>query len=207
VARTHKYLWIGEAPSPFVYLPFRQSDLQAMTLMLLADGDPAPLAEALRETATRVAPDVAMFDVRTMEDLYLSRGVGIPRMLVQTVATMGLLGLGLAVVGLYGLMAYTVSCRTREIGIRMAIGAGRPAVLGMILRQGVGLALIGIGLGAVGSAAVSRGLASMISGVRAGDPVPVVLMAIALVAAAALATIAPASRAARIDPLQALRQE
>jgi putative ABC transport system permease protein len=77
----------------------------------------------------------------------------------------------------------------------------------MILRQGVGLALIGIGLGAVGSAAVSRGLASMISGVRAGDPVPVVLMAIALVAAAALATIAPASRAARIDPLQALRQE
>jgi putative ABC transport system permease protein len=157
--------------------------------------------------AGRVATDVAMFDMRTMEDLYLSRGVGIPRMLVQAVATMGLLGLALAVVGLYGLMAYTVSRRTREIGIRMAVGAGRHAVLGMIVRQGVGLALIGIGLGATCSVGVSRGLATVIATVPAGDPVPTVLVAVALVAVAALATIAPAWQAARIDPLQAVRQE
>jgi ABC-type antimicrobial peptide transport system permease subunit len=148
-----------------------------------------------------------MHNVRTMEELFLTRGVGIPRMLVQTVGAMGLLGLTLALVGLYGLMAYTVSRRTREIGIRMAVGADRGAVLRMVLRQGARLALVGVAVGLVASAGVARGLASVIAGVQPGDPVALVLLPALLLAVTVGATMAPAVRAARIDPLVALRHD
>jgi putative ABC transport system permease protein len=207
VARTHRYMWIGEALQPFLYMPYAQSDLLRMTVMLQADGDPRALARPLQDLVRTLGPDVPMHNVRTMEELFLTRGVGIPRMLVQTVGAMGLLGLTLALVGLYGLMAYTVSRRTREIGIRMAVGADRGAVLRMVLRQGARLALVGVAVGLVASAGVARGLASVIAGVQPGDPVALVLLPALLLAVTVGATMAPAVRAARIDPLVALRHD
>jgi predicted permease len=207
VARTHRYLWIGEPLQPFVYLPYAQSDLLRMTVMLQSDGDPAALAGPLRELVRGLAPDVPMHNVRTMQELFLSRGVGVPRMLAQTVGAMGLMGLFLALVGLYGLMAHAVARRTREIGIRMAVGADRRAVLEMVLRQGGGLVLGGVALGLLASAGVARGLASVIAGVKPADPVALVAVPALLLAVTAAAILPPALRAARTDPLRALRQE
>jgi ABC-type lipoprotein release transport system permease subunit len=190
-----------------IYVPFAQSERQEMTLLLEGSGDAAGLAPPLRELVRSLDPGVPIHDVRTMEDLFYLRAVSVSRIIVETVASMGLLGLALALVGLYGLMAYSVSRRTREIGIRMAIGADRGAVIGMVARQGLALALLGIALGLAASAGVSRLLASLVTGVAAADPVALVALPLALLAVTMVATVVPALRAARIDPVSALRQE
>ena len=207
VARTHTYIWLGEGPMEMIYVPFAQSERQEMTLLLESNGDAAGLAPPLRELVRSLDPGVPIHDVRTMEDLFYLRAVSVSRIIVETVASMGLLGLALALVGLYGLMAYSVSRRSREIGIRMAIGADRGAVIGMVARQGLALALLGIALGLAASAGVSRLLASLVTGVTAADPVTLVALPLALLAVTMVATVVPALRAARIDPVSALRQE
>ena len=128
-------------------------------------------------------------------------------MLVQTVGSLGLTGGALALVGLYGLVAYSVSRRTREIGVRMALGASRGRVLLMVLRQGLVLAVIGIVAGLLGCLGVSRLLAAIIEGVPAVERLAFLGPPILLLAASALATLVPAWRAARVDPLRALRIE
>src|SRR5262249_12339961 len=134
VAKTHKYFWSGEPPTEYVYLPAAQTDRRQMTLLVEGQGDARGLAAPLAAVGRSLDPNMPVHDMRTMEDFFQKRAVTLPRMIVDTVASMGVLGLSLALVGLYGLMAYSVSRRTREIGIRMAIGADRGAVLGMVLR-------------------------------------------------------------------------
>src|SRR5262249_37310511 len=131
VARTHKYLWSGEPPIDYVYLPAAQTERRQMTLLVECEGDARGLAAPLRELVRSLDPDMPVHDLRTMEDFFEKRAVTMPRMIVDTVGSMGVLGLSLALVGLYGLMAYSVSRRTREIGIRMAGGADPRAVLGL----------------------------------------------------------------------------
>ena len=207
VARTHKYIWVGEAPSDFLYLPFAQSPRQQMTLFLESEGDPVALAAPLRELVASLDPDLPIYNLRSMDDFYAKRVQGVPDMIVQTVGSLGLMGGVLALVGLYGLVAYSVSRRTREIGVRMALGARRGQVVAMVLRQGLVLAAVGVAVGLLGSVGVSRLLAAIIEGVPTFELMAFWAPPLLLLAASALATLVPAWRAARIDPLRALRTE
>jgi putative ABC transport system permease protein len=207
VARTHKYIWTGEAPSDFVYLPYAQSPRPRMVLLIESEGEPGGLTGPLRDLVRSLDPDLPMYNVRTMEDHFEARAVSVPAMIVNTVASLGLMGLVLSLVGLYGLVAYSVSRRTREIGVRMALGARRGQVLRMVLGQGLVLALIGVAAGLVLSAGASRLLASMIQGVDVREPLAFLGLPPLLLAASALAALAPAARAARVDPVSTLRSE
>jgi predicted permease len=207
VARTHRYFWIGEAPAQFLYMPYAQSPRARMTLLLESEGDSATLAAPLRDLVASMDPDLPVFGVRTMEDYYAKRVEGVAALISDTVGSLGLMGGVLALVGLYGVIAYSVSRRTREIGVRMALGARRGQVLAMVLRQGLTLALIGIGLGLLGSAGVSRLLSGIIEGVPPFERLAFLAPPVLLLAASALAILGPAWRASKVDPLRALRSE
>jgi ABC-type antimicrobial peptide transport system permease subunit len=146
--------------------------------------------------------------VRTMEELYRMRAISVFNVLVGTVAAMGLMGLGLSIVGLYGLVAYAASRRTREIGIRMAIGATRSTLLRMVLRQGIALALVGLVLGLAASVVAGELLRSAFpSGNNQRDVVAPLLVVPIVLAVTFLAAYVPARRASRINPLEALRDD
>ena len=209
LAKTTKYIFIAEAPTEFVYLAYRQRTPRRMVLLAQSAGDSASLAAPLREVVRGLDPNMPIYNVRTMEALYQMRAVSIFRVLVGTVAAMGLMGLGLAIVGLYGLVAYAAARRTREIGIRMAIGADRSSVLRMVLGQGITLAIVGLVLGLVASVGAGALLDAAFPG-SDEDPRYFVslLMVIPIVLAVTfLAAYIPARRASRVNPMQALRYE
>jgi len=210
IARRSKYLWIAEPPLDFFYLPCRQQAHPALTLVTESEAlDASTIAPVLREVVRRIDPDMPVFDVRTMRDFFRQRAVKTPDIIVQVVAGLGLMGLILAVAGLYGLVAYSVSRRTREIGIRMAIGADRGKVVRMVLRQGLRLGVAGVAIGLIAGYFACRVVTSAFSFVTFDRVDPLVLAGIALpiLAITALATWAPARRASLIDPLRALRDE
>ncbi len=207
VAKTGKYLWGGELPTPFVYLPFAQNPRQAMSLFTYTYGDPAALAAPLREIVHTLDPDQPVFNVRTMRDFYQVRAIANIRLVVEMVAVMGGVGLTLSVIGLYGLIAYSVSRRTREIGIRMAIGARRSDVLGMVLRHGLALSLIGICIGGAVSIAVSRILTAGFVGVGHANAGTFFIVPALLFFVTMASCYVPALRASRVDPMVALRYE
>jgi putative ABC transport system permease protein len=208
LAKTSKYLFIAEPPTEFVYLPYRQKPAREMIMLAHSAGDASSLAAPLREIVHGLDANLPIFNVRTMESLYRMRAISIFNVLITTVAAMGLMGLSLAVVGLYGLVAYAVSRRTREIGIRMAIGADRPTVLRMVLRQGAVLALAGLAVGLVAS--VGAGIllrAAFPSGDNQRDVVALLVVTPIVLAVTFLAAYVPARHASRVNPLQALRYE
>ena len=208
IAKMSKYLFVAEPPSDFVYLPYRQNPSRGMFLVAQSAGDPAALAAPLREVVRGLDVNMPIFNVRTMDELYQMRATSIFNVLVTTVGAMGLMGLGLSIVGLYGLVAYAASRRTREIGIRMAIGATGPNVLRMVLRQGVALALSGLVLGLAASVGAGRLLsAAFPTGDDQRDFVSLALVAAVVFVVTLLATYIPARRAARVNPVEALRYE
>ena len=208
IARMSKYLFVAEPPSDFVYLPYRQNPSRRMFLVAQSSGDPAALAAPLREVVRGLDVNMPIFNVRTMEELYQMRAISIFNVLVTTVGAMGLMGLGLSIVGLYGLVAYAATRRTREIGIRMAIGATAPNVLRMVLGQGVALALSGLVLGLAASVGAGRLLsAAFPTGDDRRDFVSFALVAPVVFVVTLLATYIPARRAARVNPVEALRYE
>ncbi len=210
IAKQTKYTWIAEPPMDFVYLPFRQHPRTQMALVMESNSpDAATLAPVLRDVVRSLDPDMPVFDVRTMHDLYIQRGVKTSGVMVQVVGAMGLMGLILAVVGLYGLVAYSVSRRTREIGIRMAIGADRRQVVRMVLRQGIELGVSGVAVGMVLSVFACRMATAVFSLVRfaAVDAVVLGALPVLLLMVTALATWVPARRASLIDPMRTLRDE
>ena len=179
-----------------------------MIMVAQSAGDPSSLVAPLREVVRGLDRNLPIFNVRTMEEFYRMRAVSVFNVLVGIVAAMGLMGLGLSIVGLYGLVAYAASRRTREIGIRMAIGATRPTVLRMVLRQGIMLALVGLVVGLFASIGAGELLrAAFPSGDNQRDVVAVVLVAPVVLAVTFLAAYIPARRASRIDPMEALRYE
>jgi ABC-type antimicrobial peptide transport system permease subunit len=209
VARNAKYFWISEPPFACVYLPYRQHPRSTLTLVAEANvRDAGTLAPVLRDVVRRLDPDMPVFDVHTMQYVYTVRAISTPNELADIVAALGLMGLVLAVVGLYGLVAYSVSRRTREIGIRMAIGADRPKVIRMVLRQGLQLGGAGVAAGLVLSVIACSILTSRMW-VATFDVNPLLYAAIALplLGVTLLATWAPARRASRVDPMRALRDE
>ncbi len=209
VARTAKYVFVGEGPLPYLYLPYQQNPDAVMTLLVATMGDAASLAAPVRDVVRSLDPHQPVFDVRTMQEYYLQRAVRIMQMIVVIVGTMGVLGLSLALVGLYGLVAYSVSRRTREIGIRMAVGAEFRDILRMVLRQGLTLAGLGVSLGIAGSYGLVRVLGAIFGRTSENrvDAWEFVAMPLAVLLIMAAASYIPARRAAAIDANQALHYE
>ena len=202
-----KYNFIGEAPTPVMYLAQRQDPGAVSTLIIASRGEAAALAASLREAVRQIDPGMPISGVRTIEDFYHGSAVGIVTALVVITSSMGLLGLILAMVGLYGLVAYVVARQTREIGIRMAIGAQRGSVLRMVMSLGCTRALWGVGVGILGCAASGRLLRAVFPTAGSIDLGTYVAVVSILAAVTLLASYIPARRAARIDPLRALRQD
>jgi predicted permease len=208
VARTAKYLFIAEPPSDFVYLPYRQRKPRQIVMVVQSAGDPSSLVAPLREVVRRLDVNQPIYNVRTMEAFYRMRAVTIFNVLITMVGSMGLMGLGLAIVGLYGLVAYAATRRTREIGIRMAIGANRTTVLRMVLQQGIVLALVGLAVGLVASVGAGALLAAAFpSGDDQTDFAALLIVTPIVLAVTFVAAYIPARRASRINPMQALRHE
>jgi macrolide transport system ATP-binding/permease protein len=208
LAKTSKYIFIAEPPTEFVYFPHRQKKPQRMIMLAQSAGDPSTLVTPLREVVRGLDANLPIYNVRTMDELYRMRAIAIFNVLVSTVGAMGLMGLGLSIVGLYGLVAYAASRRTREIGIRMAIGAGRAAVLRMVLRQGMVLALVGLVVGLVASVGAGELLrAAFPSGDDPRDWVAILLVVPIVLAVTFVAAYIPARHASRVNPMNALRYE
>ncbi len=207
LTRTNKYFFIAEPPMQYLYLPFAQDQTSRMSLIVETYGDPAAIAPPLREVVRAIDSGLPIYNVRTFSSFYEQRAISVPMTIMQMVATMGLLGLTLALVGLYGLIAYSVSRRTQEIGIRMAVGANKAEVLKMVLRQGLALVLAGILVGGVISFGVARLLAIGLVGLGAPNPITYVVVPIALLLITMAACFIPARRASLIDPIRALRYE
>jgi predicted permease len=207
MAKTGHYLAVNEAPSPFVYLPYDQNPRPRMTLVVQSVGDASALAKPLREAVRSIDGDVPVFNLRTVATLYRSRVTDTWLQFFQMVGTMGFIGLALATTGLYGLIAYTVSRRVKEFGIRVAIGAGRRDVVWLVERRGLILAGAGIAIGAALTAATAPLLTAGFPGLGVSSPAVYVLVAVTLLTVSAAASYIPARRAAGLDPLRALRNE
>lgn len=208
VAKTSKYVLLAEPPTEYIYLPFRQDPPASMILLTESDGDPSALVGPLRDLVRGLDPNLPIYDVRTMEEFYRISTVGLMNVIIGMVAAMGMMGLALSIVGLYGLVAYAAGRRTKEIGIRMALGADRAAVLRMVLGQGLVLASAGLVAGLVASFGAGALLAAAFVGpARGRDLTSLFIVAPAVLLVTALAAYIPARRASRLDPMKALRHE
>ena len=194
------------------YVPHTQwhlsvgNPIRSMTLVVRTDGNPSTLTSAVRNIIRQLDANLPVADVRTMEDV-VGGALSTPRFTSVLLSIFAALALTLSAVGIYGVLSYVVSRRTREIGIRVAIGAGRAQVLTMVLGSGVSLAVYGIAAGLVLAFGVTRLLRGLLHGVTPADPATFVVVAASLTAVAALASVVPAWRASRVDPVIALRSE
>jgi predicted permease len=207
VAKTGHYLIVNEAPAPYVYLPYEQNPRSRMTLIVQSAGDPAALAAPLRDVVRSIDANLPIFNLRTVATLYESRATGTWLQFFQMVGTMGFIGLGLATTGLYGLVAYTVSRRVKEFGIRVALGASHRDVVWLVERRGLILAGVGIAIGGALTAAAVPMLSAGFLGIRVSSPGVYAVVPLALLLVSAAASYLPARRAAGLDPLRALRTE
>jgi predicted permease len=205
VARTAYYTTWGEAPQLCVYVPMEQRYSDAMTLFVRSKGDPQALLVPVEREMRAAGPEIIVSDKRTGSEIVYG-GLFQARVGVGLLTVFGLLALGLASIGLYGILAYSVAQRRREIGLRMALGASQGTVLGLILKEGMSLVLAGIGIGLAASLVAGRVLSRMLYGVSASDPLSVAGAAVMLTAVALVACYLPARWAARVDPLAALRE-
>ena len=193
-------------PGAEMYIPFRQLTSRQAVLVLRTAGDPALTTPALRAAMKEVDPALPLSNVATLETL-LDRSVSQARFLAALLGGFAALAAALALVGVYGLLSFSVSRRVRELGVRMALGAGRGRVVRLVLAQSATLVASGVVAGAGLAALLSQLLRTMLFGVEPGDPWTIVAMAMAIAVAAGVASLPPAFRAARIDPVVALREE
>jgi len=191
---------------PEMYLPLAQGGSNSVNFVVRAKGDPLLLAGAMRDALNSIDRDEALSALRPMNDV-VAASIGQPRFSARLLAAFALLALTLAAVGLYGTLAYAVGQQTREIGIRMAIGAQPREVLRMIVAKGLRLALTGTAIGLAGAFAVSGLLRGMLFGVSANDPITFAAVAMLMIVVALVACWVPARRAMRVDPMVALRYE
>jgi len=207
VAKTGHYLVVNEPPAPYVYVPYEQNPRPRMTLVVQSIGEAAELAAPLRDVIRSVDANVPVFNLRPISVLYESRATGTWMQFFQMVGTIGFIGLVLATTGLYGLIAYTVSRRVKEFGIRVALGARRCDVVWLVERRGLILAGIGIAAGGVLTMLAVPFLAASFLGLDQSPAVVYAIVPALLIAVSAAASFVPAGRAAGLDPLRALREE
>ena len=189
-----------------LYFPHRQAVTGNMSVLVRTDIPPTSIIPQVRSAIQSIDKDQPISQVRTMEEL-LSRSVGQRRLSMLLLGVFAGVALLLASIGIYGVMSYSVTQRGHEIGIRMALGAARTTVLQLVLRQGMTLVAIGLALGIAGAFAVTRFLESQLFGVKPTDPLTFSLVAVVLATVALVATLVPAMRATRVDPMVALRQD
>ena len=206
VARYAKVATLGEDPTPLVYFPFRQDYNPGMTLVIKSAADPAAILPSVRREIRAMDPGLPIFNVQPLTQV-IAASLWLPRTGAYLLAAFGLLALVLAAIGIYGVISYSVTQRSHEIGIRMALGAERRHVLGLVLGQGMKLVGIGLGIGLGGAFAASRLVSSLLYGVSAADPVTFAGITVILIGVAFLACYVPARRATRVDPMVALRYE
>jgi predicted permease len=206
VAADYKFRLFTPTSTPFVYLPRRQHPPFPTTLVVGTAGESASAAAAVRAAISALDREMPIVAMRAMEDFYYANAKNLNVVTVRTVALLGAMGLVLALAGLYGLMAYSVSSRTREIGMRIAVGAMPTAVVRMVMRQGTVPSVVGIAIGVAASAAVGSLIQTAIPG-TSGDLFTYSVVVPTVVAVVMLAAYLPARRAAEVDPLVALRQE
>ena len=197
---------IGEDPQPLAYLPLTQDFAPAATMQVRTSGSPESVIAAVRSQVQSLDTNLALTNLNTIEEL-IDQGLWAPRVGAGLLAVFGALALLLAIVGVYGVLSYSVSQQTREIGIRMAMGARTASVLSLVVRQGMRLALVGLALGLVIAFAGMRLLSSLLFGVSAHDPATFAGVSLILATAAILGCYVPARRAAKINPISALRYE
>ena len=208
VVATGHYLFLNEAPRPFIYLPLAQTWARQITLHLKTTQDPSALVDQARALLHRIDPDLPAFDVHSLDQQvaggasYLSMRAG-----AVLAGALGLIGLVQTLVGLYGVISYGVQQRTREFGIRMALGANRGDVIRGVVTRGLKLTAAGVGVGLLLSFAVTKLMSGLLVGVGATDSVTYISVTLCLGAMAVLTTYVPAKQAARLSPLQALRGE
>ncbi|MEZ5289626.1 MAG: ABC transporter permease [Vicinamibacterales bacterium] len=206
IARDAKYRSVGERPLAFMYFPVDQVYRSSMRLVVRTAGPPDAIVPALRETIARVAPGVPLFDVQTLEQ-HRAFAFFLFEMAATLLTIFGGIAALLAALGLYGVIAQAVAARTREIGVRMSLGATRGAVGRLVVGQGLTLAGAGIGIGLVAAGALTRLLQGQLLGVSPLDPAAFLATTGLLALTAVAASAAPAWRAARVDPARALRTD
>jgi predicted permease len=206
VAKTGKYWSLGESPQPFIYFPMERDCCSSAALVARTSGDAQALIRAIRQEVQRLDASLPVFDVKTMDE-HMRLSLFPLRTGAWVAGGFALIALTLAALGLYGVMAYSVSQRTREIGIRMALGARRKDVLGLVLKQGMRLALVGLCIGLAGALAATRLMSAVLYGVSPTDAVTFALVSSLLAAAVLMACFIPARRATKVDPMVALRYE
>jgi len=213
VRHVEHYSLDGQSPDAQFYTNFNQISLQGLpsnvrriNLLVRADADPLSLASAVRAQVAALNKDQAVFNVSTMEQI-VAQSVAARRFSMLLLTVFAVVALALASLGIYGLMSYAVAQRTREIGLRMALGAQSSNVLRLVIGQGMKLALVGVALGLVASLALTRTMKTLLFGVSVTDPVTFAAIALLLIAVALLACWIPARRATKVDPMIALRAE
>ena len=198
---------LKETPRRMVYRPYAQdTGVGDMTYYVRTAAEPGALGTRLRKIVATADSNLPVTEMKTLR-VQIAESLFVERMVASLSAAFGFLATLLAALGLYGVMSYAVSLRTREIGIRMALGAERKAVLGLVLKEVALLAGIGVALGLPGGYGLGRLIESQLFGLTARDPLTFAVATLALVASAFLAGYLPASRAARVDPMVALRYE
>jgi predicted permease len=206
IAQTIKYQNTF-GPMDFVYMPLTQHPIARMTLMLRSSGDPLQLVQSVKDVVRTLDPNLPMLETRAYEDFYLNQAVRGPRIAMDLMGSMGVVGLLLAIAGLYGLVAYNVSRRTREIGIRMALGAASSDVLRLMMGKGIVLVGMGTVIGLAMGFAVEQLMNSMLFDAGGVDMVAYIIVVPLLFLVTMLAAYVPARRASRIAPTEALRYE
>ena len=206
VVRDVKHFGLGRESAAEVYLVHRQFPVDFMNVVVRSSSDPRALLGAIQRRLAALDPEVPMSRVRTMEE-WVARSVAEPRLYTLLLGVFAAIAIALAAVGIYGVMAYAVAQRTREIGIRMALGARRDDVLRRVVGQGLTLALTGTAIGLAGAWGATRAIAGLLYGVRPTDAATLGTVAALLIAVALMACYLPARRAMSVDPMEALRYE
>jgi ABC-type antimicrobial peptide transport system permease subunit len=205
VGRVKQYALDADARIAF-YRPHTQQPARTLYVTIRASGDPAALGGAVREAVRAIDPDLPISRMKTMQ-ARVDESLARRRFLMTLLGLFAVVAAALAAIGIYGVMAYLVSQGTREMGVRIALGASPSAIRALVLRQGLVLGALGVAVGLAGAAGLTRLLDALLFGVESTDPATFGIIAVAVAGVALLASYAPARRAARTDPMVALRSE